>query len=380
MSGHTTYTFSEFSALTPAFEAARMPILLRGGTGIGKTQVVYQRASANNLPVIVFYAAQSTEGDITGLPSKDGIMINGKKATSFDPAAEIVRACTEPVVLFFDELDRGILEVRQAIFQIACERKYKGWELHPDTLVFAAVNGGLHRNAASFQVGEMDPAELSRWNAFDVSISTEDWLNWAKTHLHNTLLIDFIRQNPGHLMHTDEYEPNKKYPDPRSVARLDEVFFQAHLYDEPDYKNPAVSGKIFMMANAVCGQEFGIALRQHAATVDKQLTALDILEHGKVKETAEFGVNEHTALVDRIIKTGCFERPLTDKECLNIAKYFMVLPSEVAMFFLKSWNPAGADATVQKNQNNLKIMAIGRKNGCDVNMHLVKISGTNLKK
>ena len=60
-----------------------------------------------------------------------------------------------------DEVDRATMEVRQGIFELCDSRKIAGQTLHPDTLIFAAVNGGEH--GAQYQVGEMDPAELDRY-------------------------------------------------------------------------------------------------------------------------------------------------------------------------------------------------------------------------
>lgn len=374
----TTYSFREFVDLVPAFEDSRLPVLLRGSTGIGKSDVVEQRAQLRGLPVVALFASQIGEGDLSGLPDPAGVMVNGVKATTFNPAEEIIRACTQPVVLFFDELDRGILEVRQAIFQLACNRMFKGWKLHPDTLVFAAVNGGLHRSAGTFQVNEMDPAELSRWSCFDIAITVTDWLTWAAANLSNMLIHDFIRDNNDHLMHKDMYEPNVKYPDPRSWARLDKVFKNAGIYNTEDYKNQAVGGKIFQLANAVVGQNAALALQKYASTIDKQVSAADILDHGKIELTKSFGVVEHTALVDRIIKSGVFAAPISDLHAANIARYFVKLPSEVAIFFMTNWNPKLAEGSTPI-KNNLKILAAGNKLGLGMNAHIVSLTTATTK-
>ena len=64
--------FKTFVSLAPAVSAARLPVLLRGRHGIGKSQVVYQMAAEMGLPVIERRASQMTEGDLVGLPSIDG--------------------------------------------------------------------------------------------------------------------------------------------------------------------------------------------------------------------------------------------------------------------------------------------------------------------
>ena len=152
--------FKTFVSLAPSVSAARLPVLLRGRHGIGKSQVVYQLAAAAGLPVVERRASQMTEGDLVGLPSVEG------NRTSFNPPDWFKQACEEPVCLFLDEVDRATLEVRQGIFELTDSRKLNGHHLHPETVVFAAVNGGEH--GEQYQVNEMDPAELDRYSVWDI--------------------------------------------------------------------------------------------------------------------------------------------------------------------------------------------------------------------
>ena len=52
--------FKTFVSLAPAVSAAKLPVLLRGRHGIGKSQVVYQLAAQLGLPVIERRASQMT--------------------------------------------------------------------------------------------------------------------------------------------------------------------------------------------------------------------------------------------------------------------------------------------------------------------------------
>jgi midasin (ATPase involved in ribosome maturation) len=146
-------TFTEVAPLVALQgDKAGFPVLLRGRHGVGKSQVVYQTAAKLGLPVIERRASQMTEGDLVGLPSTDG------NTTSFNPPDWFAQACSEPVALFLDEVDRATIEVRQGIFELTDSRKLNGHILHPRTVIFAAVNGGDH--GAQYQVGEMDHSAL----------------------------------------------------------------------------------------------------------------------------------------------------------------------------------------------------------------------------
>ena len=144
--------FKTFTSVAPYVLAVKKPVLLRGRHGVGKSQVVYQIADGVGLPVVERRASQMTEGDLVGLPSIDG------DRTTFNPPDWFKEACETACVLFLDEVDRATIEVRQGIFELTDSRKLNGHNLHPDTLIIAAVNGGEH--GEQYQVGEMDPAEL----------------------------------------------------------------------------------------------------------------------------------------------------------------------------------------------------------------------------
>ena len=187
--------FKTFISLAPAVSKAGLPVILRGRHGVGKSQVVYQIAKNMELPVVERRASQMTEGDLVGLPSIDG------DRTSFNPPDWFKVACEEPVVLFLDEVDRAVQEVRQGIFELTDSRKLNGHHLHPETVVFAAVNGGEH--GEQYQVNEMDPAELDRYSVWDIEPTVEDWLSWAKENV-DQLVWDFINQNRDHLEHSGD--------------------------------------------------------------------------------------------------------------------------------------------------------------------------------
>ena len=184
--------FKTFVSVAPHVLAVKKPLMLRGRHGVGKSELVYQVASDMGLPVVERRASQMTEGDLVGLPRTDG------DVTSFCPPDWLDECCNHARILFLDEVDRAIPEVRQGIFELTDSRKIFGNHLHPDTVVIAAVNGGEH--GSQYQVGEMDPAELDRWTVFDVEPTTEDWLTWAKDNTE-TVVWDFINQNRSHLEH-----------------------------------------------------------------------------------------------------------------------------------------------------------------------------------
>ena len=96
--------FKTFADTAPLVLNSRFPVLLRGRHGIGKSQVVYQVAKTLHLPVVERRASQMTEGDLLGVPSPDGMNINGEQASKFRPFDWLVQACTEPVAVSYTHL------------------------------------------------------------------------------------------------------------------------------------------------------------------------------------------------------------------------------------------------------------------------------------
>ncbi len=341
--------FKTFVSLAPAVSAARLPVLLRGRHGIGKSQVVYQIAASLGLPVIERRASQMTEGDLVGLPSIEG------NRTTFNPPDWFKMACEEPAVLFLDEVDRATLEVRQGIFELTDSRKLNGHNLHPDTLVFAAINGGEH--GESYQVNEMDPAELDRWSVWDVEPTTEDWLAWGKDNVDG-LIWDFINQNRGHLEHTTDIEPNKRYPSRRSWKRLNDVLAQADALEA----GPAM----FNLAQSFVGFEAAVALNDFAKNYERVVTVDQLLNGERSDALAAFSLNEHCALVEKIEAEEVCKSELTDDQVSNLANYFVTLPSEAAM---KLWGVI-SQGGIQDN-----VVKFHGANGGAVGSHLSKILG-----
>ena len=319
--------FKTFVAVAPHVARVKKPILLRGRHGVGKSCVVYQTAAALGLPVVERRASQMTEGDLVGLPVVDG------ECTRFNPPDWFKQACNEPVALFLDEVDRATIEVRQGIFELTDSRKLNGYALHPETLIFAAVNGGDH--GEQYQVGEMDPAELDRWTVFDVEPTVEDWLDWAKGNVDG-VIWDFINQNRGHLEHVGDFEPNKVYPSRRSWDRLNECLGAAQFLSDENRKGSLST--IYELGCAFVGFEAAVALRDFCEKYERQVTVEMILDEGQLDKVAEFGINDHSALVEKMEASEVFKNKLSEEQIENLGRYFIALPSEVAM---KLWTVLG---------------------------------------
>jgi len=205
---------------------ARYPILLRGSHGIGKSMLAYQLGKVFGLEIIEKRLSQMSEGDFLGIPFKheDGY-------TKTSPMYWLWRASNEPVVLFLDEIDRADRQLRQAAFQLMDSRMIDGVNLHPDTIIIGAINGGIH--GRHYMVQPMDPAELSRYSVIDLEPTQNEWFEWAKENNIATTIVSFISSNPTALEHFGDFEQDNVYPCRRSWERFSKVLTTSNinLYD-----------------------------------------------------------------------------------------------------------------------------------------------------
>ena len=344
--------FKSFRECAPHVINAAKPILVRGRHGIGKSEVIYQIAEDLGLPVVERRASQMTEGDLLGMPSPEMIEVNGEQASVFRPFAWFIQACTSPCVLFFDEIDRAVTEVRQGLFELTDSRKLAGWSLHPDTRIVSAVNGGEHGD--QYQVNEMDPAELDRYTVFDLQPSVEDWLTWAKDKVDG-VVWDFVNQNRQHLEHNDDFEPNKVYPSRRSWKRFNDCVSGAGLLDVG-----TSSPVLFNLGCGFLGFEAAVAFNDFVQTYERQVTVEDVVDNGEIAKTNDFDINDHAALVEKMDASDTFKEDLSEAQADNVGAYFVTLPSEIAM---KLWE------SVARSENQHNIVALHKR----THEYLVKI-------
>lgn len=199
-------------------------ILIRGETGIGKSQIIREHfANILNLPIVDVRGSTMDETKASGIPDFETSKSEG--VATFVLPAWYVRACREPVVLVLDEFNRAIGQVLQVFFQIIYDRKFgnnhigDAYALHPDTRIVVLVNIG-----ASYDVTTMDPALLRRMWVADLEPDLPEWLAWAAEVGIQPVICDFLRQHPEHwAVNPNEVDANKVFPSPASWHRLSDA-------------------------------------------------------------------------------------------------------------------------------------------------------------
>ena len=192
-------------------------IMLTGRHGIGKSQILTKYFESQGVTVKTLFLGQMSDpGDLLGLPNKDE---ETGKTTFMPPYWFPIDG--KPIVLFLDELNRARPEILQTVMDLVLNRKLAGRSLPEGSRIISACNDG-----EEYQLTDLDPALVSRFNIYTFRPSVEEWLLWAEREGLDERVISFISANPDMLDRsgdTKEDQGLEKDPDRRAwekVARL----------------------------------------------------------------------------------------------------------------------------------------------------------------
>ena len=205
----------ELLDITPASQN----IMLVGNHGIGKSEILTEYYSAKGMPVIALFLGQMSDpGDLIGIPTKNEQ--TGK--TDFMPPYWFPLD-GKPIVLFLDELNRARPEVLQTIMDLALNRKLAGRLLPEGSRIISAVNEG-----DQYQLTDLDPALVSRFNIVQFAPSVQEWLLWARKEDVDFRVLGFIEENHIWLDRNPDSKNGEdtgldKTPDRRGWKRVSDI-------------------------------------------------------------------------------------------------------------------------------------------------------------
>ena len=338
-------------------------VLIRGGTGIGKSAITGQIAQGISLPLIDVRGSTMSEGDVGGYPDIESMKENG--VMTFCMPAWFIRACKEPVVLFLDEVNRSLPGVQQSFFQLVLDRQLGNdadgnpYNLHPETRVFAAVNHG-----AEYDVNEMDPALLRRFWTVDLTADIDNWITWASKNGIDNLIIDFLKtRSTNFAPDASTMEPGQVFPTPASWTRLDESF--KHMNVDIESMGKSNKSLIFNVASGFVGTPVAIEFADYVEKYESNVTPEDVLDRfDDVKDRIDSLSNDRiNLLIERIAEHGR-QNNWTVTQAENAAKLGKNISEEM---LIHMWGKVSDTKNLPTIQNFHKF--IGK--------HLVEVVNTN---
>ena len=262
-------------------------IMLMGKHGIGKSRILEAYFSSKGQKVVTLFLGQMSDpGDLIGLPEK-----NEKTGKTDFMLPYWFPTDGAPIVLFLDELNRARPEVLQTIMDLTLNRKLAGKSLPEGSRIISAVNNGYE-----YQLTDLDPALVSRFNIYEFAPSVEDWILWAENSSLDKRVIDFIKENPEYLDSFDngESENLERTPDRRSWERVSEIL----------RKFPSICLELKPLVAGIIGSEATAAFFDFAQS-EKEFSVKNILtgDFSKIEaQIREFDISRITQLNNSVFK------------------------------------------------------------------------------
>jgi len=309
-----TTELKEALLLTPSTQN----IMLVGKHGIGKSEILTSYFGEQGMKVVTLFLGQMSDpGDIIGLPSKvesKDSKGNITMQTDFTPPYWFP-VNGKPIVLFLDELNRARPEILQTVMDLTLNRKLAGKPLPKGSRVIAAVNDG-----EEYQLTDLDPALVSRFNIYEFRPSAEEWLNWAVGAKLDERVINFIQGNPTWLDGEDggkkrEYSGLEKSADRRAWKKVSD--FMLGIDQIKDLHKRIIAG----IVGAGAAAAFMRSALQNNALTGKDL----LLRYDKTMRTvAQYQLHEF-AIINESVFRFLEHAKLNDRDkslaAKNLAQY-----------------------------------------------------------
>jgi hypothetical protein len=263
-------------------------IMLAGNHGIGKSQIITEYfTKQKKMKVVVLFLGQMCDpGDLIGLPrynEKTDMM-------EFAPPYWFPKD-DKPIVLFLDELNRARPEILQTIMDLALNKTLAGHKLPKGSQIVSAVNSG-----DEYQLTDLDPALVSRFNIYTFKPSTDEWIKWAQKNEFDSRIIHYIQTKPNRLDSIRLSEDTNcltKTPDRRAWEKVNNII--KPIKELKPFHIKVLSGLI--------GNETALDFIASESKQEKdKVTGFDILEKGKqvFALLTALKLPEHSSIVDSI--------------------------------------------------------------------------------
>ena len=163
-----------WQAVNIALQTGRVPALLWGEPGIGKTQRIAQMAASHDFFMEIIIASTRDPSDFSGLPYRTD------SGVAMSPPAWAIRANEatkkHPMsVVFLDEISTAPPSVQAAVLRIFGEKVAGEYKMNDQVALIAAANppecaaGGW----------ELAPPMANRFAHFSVEPDADAWVKWA---------------------------------------------------------------------------------------------------------------------------------------------------------------------------------------------------------
>jgi len=195
-------------------------------------------------------------------------------------------------------------------------------------------------NGMEYNVEETDPALLDRFVNMKFTLTTKNWLKWAREHSIMEELVDFIATDSKYLGNGAIDIPIDITPSPRSYEFLNKL-----LHDKEIPQRHWAE-----IAETVIGPTASIAFMQSLkANIEKPIKAIDIFNNfekvkPKVKKQVSADGEDNETKFDLLRLTldeiaqcldGVKSKKYNEKQLNNLGDFLVMLPKDLAFSIIK---------------------------------------------
>jgi hypothetical protein len=207
-----------FEALNGLIDC-RLPCMIWGPPGIGKSEIVAQVATHRKVELRDVRLGLMDPTDIKGFPSPD----HTKKQMHWLPPDFL--PTKGKGVLFLDEINTAPPAVQAASYQLILNRKVGNYELPAGWDIVAAGN----RATDQAVVHNMGTALMSRLIHLTLEADVEEWASYAERNGISSITVAFIKFRKELLHKMDPKLKGQAFPCPRTWFFLDRLITKTKM-------------------------------------------------------------------------------------------------------------------------------------------------------
>ena len=200
-------------AITDAL-IAKLPVMLHGSPGLGKSSIIKEIAKEFNLKLIDVRLSQCDPTDINGLPTFNQETGKARYAPidTFPLEGDEIPKGYQGFMIFLDEFNSAPRAVQAAAYRLVLDKEIGQYKLHDKAVIVCAGNLGTD-NAI---VNQMSTAMQSRLIHLELAVDTNAWLEWASENKLDYRVTSFIQFRKDLLYRFDPNHSDKTFPCPRT--------------------------------------------------------------------------------------------------------------------------------------------------------------------
>ena len=254
---------------------ARLPILITGAPGIGKSDIVAQAAIEAEADLILSHPAVEDPTDGKGLPW----MLNGEATFMPFGNARKAQKAEKLTVWMLEDLGQATPAVQASYMQLLLARELNGRRI-PDCVTFVAATN--RRTDRAGVQGILEPVKSRFASIVQLDPHLDDWCNWAiASGFIPANLIAFLRFKPDLLSAFVPSADLTNCPSPRTwsnLARLEALQLPSEVeqvaFAGAVGEGAAVEYLAFRRMAALLPSADAILLDPHRGMIPKALDAL----------------------------------------------------------------------------------------------------------